>query len=59
MYGQHQCLCCDKSVESGVAQFRGHYLCSKECAETWDGLTYLEKEHYVQIVEAYEHNAWS
>lgn len=56
---KQQCLCCDKLVDSGVATFRGHLICSKECSETWQELTYLEKEHYVQIVEAYEHNLWS
>lgn len=46
-----ECICCNKQVTTGVAEFRGHYICSKECAETWEQLPYLEKERLAQVAD--------
>ena len=53
------CLVCDYMVIKAHTRIQGYPLCSQECADEWNNLTYLEKVRYLEYVayilsEAYD-----
>ena len=53
------CLLCDDMVIKAYARIQGYPLCSQECVDGWNNLTYFEKVRYLErmayiLSEAYD-----